>query len=280
MLHQEEEQVRLRRQNSKQAISLAMEGRWSEAAEANKSIIADFPKDLEAYNRLGRAYMELGEYTKARESYQHTIELDPYNAIAEKNLRRLTHLKDAPVVKEGPPAQSKHRVEPRMFIEETGKAGVVSLSRLAAQDVLAEVVAGDGINLKIEGSNLVAEEAEEKGRYLGRVDSKYGQRLIRLMGGGNRYSATVISSSEAHLAIIIREVFQHPSQAGQLSFPSKGLDSFKSYFGGHMASHDMGYGESDSEEEAEGYNTAEEGDSGIDEEPLEDEELEDEEKED
>ncbi|MFC1866476.1 hypothetical protein ACFLYB_07205, partial [Chloroflexota bacterium] len=43
------------------------------------------------------------------------------------------------------------------------------------------------------------------------------------------YTATIISSSDNMLAVIIREVSQHPSQEGQLSFPSKGLGSFRPY---------------------------------------------------
>ncbi len=228
MLHQEEEQVRQRRHNSKQAIALAMEGRWREAAAVNRGIIEEFPKDVDAYNRLGRAHMELGEYTQAKEFYRRAKKLDPYNAIAEKNLRRLSHLKETAATK-GPPREHSQRVEPRVFIEETGKAGVVNLHRLAPKQVLAEVVAGDSVNLRIDDSSLVVEGATSL-EYLGRVEPRYSQRLIKLMNGGNRYAATVISSSESHLTIIIREVYQHPSQAGQLSFPAKGLSKLKPYF--------------------------------------------------
>ena len=66
MAYHEEESTKLRRQTSKQAIALAMEGRWREAVTANQSLIDAFPSDVDAYNRLGRAYMELGEYAIAR----------------------------------------------------------------------------------------------------------------------------------------------------------------------------------------------------------------------
>ena len=114
-MYQEEEQVRLRRQSSKQAIALAMEGRWREAVAVNKGIVDRFPNDVDAYNRLGRAYMELGEYSLAGEAYRRTQELDPYNTIAQKNLRRLSHLREAVAISE----DSSHRVEPQDFIEET-----------------------------------------------------------------------------------------------------------------------------------------------------------------
>ena len=82
MAYQEEEQVRLRRQRSKQAITLAMQGRWREAVAANQEIIASFPTDFDAYNRLGRAYIELGEYSLAKEAYE----------AALANLRELSEM--------------------------------------------------------------------------------------------------------------------------------------------------------------------------------------------
>ncbi len=83
MTYQEAEQVGLKRRRSKQAIALAMEGRWREAIAINKEIIESFPNDVEAYNRLGRAHLELGEYSQAKEAYSRAAELDPYNIIAK-----------------------------------------------------------------------------------------------------------------------------------------------------------------------------------------------------
>ncbi len=68
MTYHEEEEVRLKRQLSKHAVALAMQGRWREAVVANMSIIEQFPNDAAAYNRLGRAHMELGEYEHAKKS--------------------------------------------------------------------------------------------------------------------------------------------------------------------------------------------------------------------
>ena len=225
MSYKEEEQVRLRRQGSKQAIDLAMQGRWREAVAVNKSLIESFPNDVDAYNRLGRAYMELGEYSQAREAYSRAIELDPYNAIAKKNLRRLSHLVGAQVGLES----NSHKVEPQYFIEEIGKAGVVNLYKLAPPGVLARMAAGERVSLKIDGASLIVENA--RGEYLGQVDPKYGQQLIKLMEGGNKYTAAIVGSTEEMVTIIIREVYQDPSQVGRLSFPSKGVEDVRPYVG-------------------------------------------------
>ena len=62
MPRDEERLIRLKQQRSKEAIALAMQGRWQEAVDINKEIIEDFPDDVDTCNRLGRAYMELGAY--------------------------------------------------------------------------------------------------------------------------------------------------------------------------------------------------------------------------
>ncbi len=217
MSYQTEGQARLRRQRSKLAIALAMQGRWQEAVAANESIIESFPNDVDAHNRLGRAYMELGEYSRAKEAYERTMEFDSHNAIAEKNLRRLSYLGEALVGSEA----DSHKVEPQHFIEEIGKAGVVSLYHLASPEVLARMVAGDAAYLKKDGSSLTVENG--RGEYLGQVELKHGQRLIKLMEGGNKYTAAIISSTEDMVTVIIREVYRDPSQSGQLSFPTKGF---------------------------------------------------------
>ena len=219
-----------------------MQGRWKEAVAANKSILESFPHDVDACNRLGRAYLELGEYARGKEAYSRAIELDPYNAIARKNLQRLSHLKEAPVSVGG----DSRKAEPEHFIEETGKAGVVSLYHLAPQEVLARMVAGDKIYLRIEGSNLIVTNGREE--YLGRVEPRHGQRLVKLMEGGNQYSAAIISSAEEVVTIIIREVYQAPSLAGRLSFPPKGSGRVRPYLSDKMLKREMTYGEEAAEE--------------------------------
>ncbi|MBU2608159.1 MAG: tetratricopeptide repeat protein [Chloroflexi bacterium] len=215
----QEGQAKLKQQRSNQAVALAMQGQWREAIAVNKSIIESFSNDVEAYNRLGRAYMELGEYPQARKAYQQAMELGPFNTIAQKNLRRLEHLVETSPVAEG----EANKVEPHHFIEEIGKAGIVNLYNLAPKKILAKATSGDKVNLKIEGNILKAEN--RLGESLGQVEARHAQRLIKLMTGGNRYSAAIVSAADDKITVIIREEFQDPSQIGQLSFPPQTLKS-------------------------------------------------------
>ncbi len=227
MTPEQEKTIKQKNQLSEQAVALAMQGRWREAIEINNSILADFPQEVNSYNRLGRAYMEIGDYAHAREAYNKALEVDPYNAIAKKNLHRLSIMKEP-----AKPTEDVEKVEPEQFIEEIGKSGVVNLIAQAPKEIRARIVAGDKVNLKTKGASLTVES--QTGEYLGQVDPRQALRLSKLMAGGNRYSATVVSSEEEAMAVIIRETYQDPSQAGRLSFPPKGMEAVQPVGGEHV----------------------------------------------
>ncbi len=239
MTRDDERVLRLRQQRSKEAIDLAMQARWQEAVDVNKEIIESFPEDVDACNRLGRAYMELGQYALAREAYSCTVQQDPYNAIAARNLRRLSDLGES-----DNDEVETDTVDPHHFIEEIGKAGVVTLYELAPKENRARMVAGDKVNLTVEGSVLLVEN--RRGVYMGKVELKYAQRLIRLMLGGNQYTASVVKSAMDMMTIIIRETYQDTSQVGKLSFPPRGMDEFRPYVGDKLLKVEEDEGEDES----------------------------------
>ncbi len=221
MPDREEDKARLRRKASQEAIALAMQSRWREAVVVNDGIVESFPTDIDAYNRLGRAYTELGEFAKAREAYSKALELDPDNVIASKNLSRLSLLQEA----QAPTSEERREVAPNLFIGEMGKAGVVNLNHLANKEVLAKMSAGNRVYLDVKGQQTVVNNG--KGEYLGMLEPQYGFRLAKLIEGGNQYAAAIVSIGDDRLRILVRETFQHPSQAGRLSFPVKPFEGFQ-----------------------------------------------------
>lgn len=242
MTRDDEKQLRYKQQRSKEAIDLAMQARWQEAVDVNKEIVTSFPEDVDAYNRLGRAYLELGNFPQSREAYGQSVKLDPYNAIASRNLRRLNDLKGSKKIE-----VETDKVEPQQFIEEIGKAGVVTLEALAPKEKRALTVAGDKAVLKIEGAHLLVESG--RGEYLGRLEPKHALRLVRLMQGGNKYSAVVVKSAADSMTVMVRETYQHPDQAGKLSFPPRGMEEFRPYVGDKLLKHEP----EDEEEDESGY---------------------------
>lgn len=220
--HRIEDRIRIKRELTRQAVSLAMASKWEEAAVKNRQIVAAFPNDVEAHNRLGKALSELGNYLDAREALQKVIAINPTNIIARKNLDRIALLNNS-----APRKSKSSRVPPHFFIEETGKTGLATLTDKASKATLAKMSAGDLLILEQEGQQLLAKT--EAGDRLGAVEFKLGLRLITLMRAGNRYAAAVAAVHGDNIRILIRETYQHPSQRGRLSFPPRGKDEFRPY---------------------------------------------------
>ena len=100
------------------------------------------------------------------------------------------------------------------------------------------------------------------------------------MEGGNRYTAAIVRSSKDVVAVIIKEVYQSPSQAGQLSFPAKGFEEPRTSVGDRIIKRELELEETAVEEP--GYTIIDIDEEGIEvalKEPLESEEEKTEEEE-
>lgn len=217
--YQPEEKARLRRELTERAIQLALESKWEEAADANQRLLSAVPRDLSALNRLGKALSELGRYAEAKDAYKEALEIDPTNNIARKNLERLAQLRE-----EATAAQpSSERIDPRLFIEETGKTGFTDLVDVASRDVLARLTAGDQVYLDREDSLLYVRNGA--GVRIGRIEPRLANRLIKFMDAGNQYAAGITELTDHLVRLIIRETFQHPSMFGKVSFAAQQVPS-------------------------------------------------------
>ncbi|MGI5836382.1 MAG: tetratricopeptide repeat protein [Chloroflexota bacterium] len=263
-----EERLRAKRQLSERAIALAMASRWEEAAQVNRELLNLFPEDVDAHNRMGKALTELGKYEEAKAAYSRAAALDPTNVIAMKNLQRLSRL--AP---EENLAGAPTRVDPALFIEESGKTVITSLVNTAGLDVLAKMDAGD--LLEIRYSDRAVELFTPQGENVGKIEPKLAKRLKSLLEGGNRYQAAVTSVDDQTVKVIIREIYKSPAMAGKVSFPSKApAEVFRGYIKNSVLKYDLDDEEDLMEEAEEGIEPTAEAELGIEEpEIMEESEL-------
>src|ERR671932_2605077 len=214
-----EDRLRQKRTKSEQAISLAMKNRWEEAAQLNREILELFPNEVDAYNRLGKALTELGRYAEARDAYASAVKIDPLNGIATKNLQRLGKL-----ASEGAAAPPPSPVDPRLFIEESGKTTVTQLTDVHRTEAAAKLSAGDQLQIERRGNQVVVTDASAQ--EIGRIEPKLEQDLIRLMGMGNQYAVFVTSANEQTIHVIIRETYRSAAMGNRPSFrPSAAPES-------------------------------------------------------
>lgn len=215
-----EERQRIRKQMSDQAVKLAVNSRWQDAANINRDFLRIFGDDAEALNRLGKALSELGQITEARDAYGKALDLDPTNTIARRNLDRLATMKDTAVATMAP-----SQLDTKLFVEETGTATVARLQATKA-DVAALLDPGDLVNLEVQGNAVNV--LTVTGEYIGMVEPRIGLRLAKMMTGGNKYSAAMVTTT-GEPRVILRETFKHPSLINQVSFPQGRASDVRAY---------------------------------------------------
>jgi hypothetical protein len=209
-----------RRQMIDQARATASAGEWDDVLTINQNIIDRFPKDADAYNRLGRAHLELRQFGSAYDSYSAALKIDPANMIARRNLHRLELLRrqhPSDEVGGDGVAPLPEIPQTNVFIEEVGKTWVDELVNAEPLESLAEVSSGERLYLEIDGDRILVKRKD--GHRLGEVDAKTAGRLIQLIQSGNRYDVYALGLSRVSLRVILREVYKDPAQAGKVSFP-------------------------------------------------------------
>ncbi|MDQ3549604.1 MAG: tetratricopeptide repeat protein [Chloroflexota bacterium] len=209
---------RAKRQLEEMARVLAGEGRWAEAIEVNQQLIERSSKDVNAFNRLGKAYFELHRYRSAYEAYGTAAAIDPANVIAQRNLSRIEPLKA--IEEDGDVQAMQHVIRPGIFIEEVGKTYVDDLVNVTSQEVLTELSSGNQLTIRVEGDDVMV--IDQTGRYIGQVEPRLAKRLVELIEIGNLYEVYVTSSSGQSVRVIIREAEKNPVMGNRLSFPRQG----------------------------------------------------------
>ncbi len=217
-LSKQDEKMRIRRRLQEKAIELAALNRWQEAADLNQQLLR-VGEDVETYNRLGKALFELGKYADSHRAYQNALRLNAANPIARKNVARLEALLARGITEAPITRSTRQQVDMRMFITETGRTALTSLVDVQRGPAVDALITGEKVELRVEGKMVYVVDLD--GNLIGRIEPKLSHRLVELINGGNRYLAAVVQSDSRNVRILIREVYQDPSQRGRVSFPGK-----------------------------------------------------------
>ncbi len=199
-----------------QAIEAALTLNWEEAVRINKEIIEVEPKSVEALNRLGRAYFELGDLEPSKKNFENALENDPYNQIASKFLKRIETFSKKGSKNKILSIISPSTIDGDMFIEEPGKTKLVTLLKVAEPQKLSLLSAGTLVSLTVKNRGISA--LDQRGEYLGVLPDDISHHLIRLIKGGNKYQAIIKTIKTNGLSILVREIYRSSRFKNQPSF--------------------------------------------------------------
>ncbi|HEV8230327.1 MAG TPA: tetratricopeptide repeat protein [Candidatus Limnocylindria bacterium] len=196
-----------------QAVAAALESDWTRATDLNAKILESAPDDVEARNRYGRALLEQGRLDEAKAAFAEVLKAEPYNSIAIRGSQRLLQL----IEHKSKPNVTTSKTQPRLFIEDMGKTGILRMINPAPPHIIARYSPGAECQLR-EQEGLLAVHARD-GELLGFLEPKVGRRLIDLIRTGNQYVAAIVSNDQANARVAIREVLQSQENSSRISFP-------------------------------------------------------------
>ena len=192
-----------------QAIQATLEGNWELAITINEEILKENPTDIETLNRLAFAYIVIGKTTHAKNAYNKVLEIDVFNPIALRNLKRLG-------INTSPTGASIPQIMTNMFLEESGKTKIISLVNVAPPSVLQKLQVGQMLKFCTKRFKIFV--LDEKDQYIGMLPDSLGARLIKFIKGGNTYEVYIKSVENNTISIFIREKKRSARFKNQPSF--------------------------------------------------------------
>jgi tetratricopeptide (TPR) repeat protein len=200
---------------SQAAINFALSGSWKEAVKVNLQIISQDPEDVDALNRLARAYSELGKISEASSITKKVLKIDPVNPIARKCTEKWKSASKIEVHLSNPSSTET-------FLEEPGKTKLVTLLNLGDSKVFANLDPGEEVRLFSHTHKVSINTLD--GKYIGRLPDDLAARLRNFIKAGNKYQVLMKSVDPKEITVFIRELEKGPKAPDISSFPTEKID--------------------------------------------------------
>jgi tetratricopeptide (TPR) repeat protein len=127
----------------KQSVDAALKGDWKKAIDLNLLILEKFPDDMDTKARLGKAYLQVKDFTKAKKLFKEILDKDPINAIARKNYELAKEKNTVPI---------KTSANPKALIKEPGLSAEMFLE--SKKVFKHDLMAGEELKIRSTKKNI------------------------------------------------------------------------------------------------------------------------------
>jgi len=192
----------------KYAIKEASNQNWERAKQINLAILNQQKNNIETLNRLGIAYIKLGQKQNAVKCFTHVIKISPNNIISQKNLQKLHLAGDKKI---------SNTIDKKYLVNDSSKSINLKLElneKISSLD--KEIGAGDNLIIKQKEDSISIYKDKI---LLNVIKHTIAKRISKLIKLGNKYSCTVIGSNEKYIRVNIKEIFKSESTMNIISFP-------------------------------------------------------------
>ncbi len=179
------------------AIDAAINTHWKEALALNLKITRQDKKNIDAYLRLGFAYLQLKKINEAKKCYQKVLQLQPNNQTALENLERIKILAGKKIGKKS------LTLNPNLFLEIPGRTKSVTLVNPGQKNLLAQLTVGQKVILRLKKRRIEIRTMEKE--YVGCLPDDLSRRLSILIKAGSQFSAYIKQASLKSVVVFLKE---------------------------------------------------------------------------
>lgn len=190
------------------AIKSALDCNYSKAIKINLQILKVDGENIDALNRLSRAYYETGKIIKAVKTSKKVIKIDANNNIAKNSLEKY---------KSSSPHTNQQKInDASAFIEESGKTKLTSLINLGSEKICSSLNAGEEVYLTPYTHKISV--VTKNGAYIGKLADDLSARIKQMIIQDHKYSVLIKTAGKKCVKVFIK--------TNIISFPLDTSESF------------------------------------------------------
>lgn len=180
---------------TRKAVKAAIALDWTLARDLNLQILQEDEKNIDAKVRLGKAYLELREYNKARKCFREVLVADPINIVAKKNLELAKEEKHSPASN----GSSKNIIqEPATFIQ-------VPAEIVAKGFTAGKIAMGSALEVKVfsQQVKLTYVHKDQKIELAVVTEPKIVKKLKNGKDAGANFTGTFVKGVDKEITVLI-----------------------------------------------------------------------------
>jgi len=180
---------------AQEAIRAALTGNWQKAIELNNKLLKINSADIDALNRIARAYAENGDLQKAKLSTKKVLKLDALDPIANRCVGKWDNYKSHS-------NNGSSRISPDIFIENIARTKIIDLINLGTVDNFLNLDCGDTVKLVSNMHRIHVNSMD--GKYIGRFPDDLAAKYIKYIRDGVSYDVVIKSSDKSQVKILVK----------------------------------------------------------------------------
>ena len=196
----------------REAINAAITSNWDKAIQLNEKIISSDKKNVDAYLRLGFAYLQKSQLRKAKIIYSKAQKYQPGNYLISENLEKIKVLESKKISK-----LPQTDLNPDIFVDVPGKTKTVVLVNAGQKAVLAKLSIGQEAYLAPKKRRIEVRSGDKE--YIGALPDDISRRLTIFMKAGSLFKAFIKEATLKSTSVFLKEEKKGKKVAKYASFP-------------------------------------------------------------